>query len=30
MEFLDEIINMRLKPSDKDKLIQKAKPKHTL
>ena len=28
MEFLDEIINMRLKPSDKEKLIQKAKEKH--
>jgi len=28
MEFLDGIINMRLKPSDKEKLIQKAKEKH--
>ena len=28
MEFLDEIINMRVKPSDKEKLIQKAKEKH--
>ena len=28
MEFLDEILNMRLKPSDKEKLIQKAKEKH--
>jgi len=24
MEYLDEIINMRLKPSDKEKLIAKA------
>ena len=28
MEFLDGIINIRLKPSDKEKLIQKAKEKH--
>lgn len=28
MEFLDGIINMRLKPSDKEKLIQKANEKH--
>jgi len=28
MEYLDGIINMRLKPSDKEKLIQKAKEKH--
>jgi predicted HicB family RNase H-like nuclease len=28
MEYLDEIINMRVKPSDKEKLIQKAKEKH--
>ena len=28
MEFLDEIINIRLKPSNKEKLIQKAKEKY--
>ena len=28
MEFLDGIINMRLKPSDEEKLIQKANEKH--
>ena len=28
MEYLGEIINMRVKPFDKEKLIQKAKEKH--